>query len=180
MNISITPKAAAIATLIAAGATAIALGPLNPPAGPVTETSPSLAEIDAKLDQLVLNQSGTSETSAPFESFQAPLVGQLTSNLSGTLIAEGRIYVESVTFARNNVYLFDGPGSIDNNANPIAGRWIAKGTATAQGSGGVGLEDFTSITVPVQQIVEDGLYAAWKVDSGSVGSVYILYKDLPE
>ncbi len=180
MNIHITPKSAAIAALITAGATAIALGPLNPPSGPVAETSPSLADLETKIDQVILGQSGSSELSAPFEIFKTPSTGNHSSNLSGTLIAEGRVYVESVTAMFSTATVFDGPGAIDTSGRTTTDNWISRVNQTRLQTGGPpnGVGQLTTTTVPIQAIVENGLHAAWFSQFDS-GYVIIRYKRLP-
>lgn len=177
MNIHISPKSAAIATLIAAGATAIALGPLNPPAGPVAETSPSLTDIAADLDTIILNQTGGIDTSGPFESFRTPAIGNFQRNLSGSLIAEGRVYVHSITHTYGILAVFDGPGSIDVNGRGVSGTWIARSFHGFNSSGGSA--QYTAVTTPVEQVVENGLHAAWR-ETATEGFITITYKRLTE
>lgn len=175
----ITPKSAAIAALIAAGAAVIALGPLNPPPGPVNETTPSLTQIDTKLDQILLGSPTADEISAPFEVFTAPLAGPfMTSASTATLIAEGRIYVDSVSIMFGEVALFDGPGTFNPATREVvAGTWIARSDNSFSENGGSA--QFTTTTTPVETIVENGLHAAWR-SSSQVGYVTIRYKRLTE
>ncbi|GEM_PF-1825987 len=180
MNIHITPKATAIAALITAGATAIALGPLNPPPGPVSETSPSLAEIKATLDQLVATQSGDSITDGPFDTFTAPLSGSLTNNFASTLIAEGRVYVDSISVQYAEATLFDGPGNIGSGSVVTSGTWICRSFNLFATSGNNGVGEFTTTTTPVRTVVENGLYAAWNAQATSSGSITVRYKRLPD
>lgn len=178
MNIHITPTAAAIAALIGTGAAAIALGPLSPPPGPVAETSPSLDDLNTKLDLLVLNQSGNTEISGPFEVFTAPLVGGLTDNFSGTLIAEGRVYVDSISVQYCEVAVFDGPGNVDTSGQVSAGTWVARAHNVFSPNNG-GTTEYTTTTTPVRTIVENGLYAAWREQYPS-GFITIRYKLLDQ
>lgn len=178
ITLQITPKSAAIAALITAGTAAIALGPLNPPPGPVTESGTTLDELDAKLDQLLLGQPGSIDTSGPYESFTAPDLGDFMTELDGELIVEGRVYVHSVSITFGSAALFDGPGSINSSVKITAGNWIARPVHTySVGGTNLGLQ-YTTVTKPVEQIVENGLYAAW-VPRDSAGSITILYKRLP-
>lgn len=175
MRASITPLL--IGAAIASSAVILALGPLDPPPGPVSPTAPSLADLDAKLDQLVLAQSNTTDLSGPYEIFRSPTLGDLTSAQNGTLIAEGRIYVHSVSVLYCKVAIFDGPGTVDAAGRPLTGDWIGRAFHIFSVSG-TGRTQFGTTTVPVEAIVENGLYAAWNANATD-GSLVIRYKRLP-
>jgi len=152
---------AAIIAAVSAGALALALGPLDPPAGPVAETSPSLADLQTDLDEITLNLSGSAVTAGPFESFIAPNTGNFLSDLNGELIAEGRVYVHSISATFGIAAVFDGPGTIDSNGRPQSGSPVARVYHNYVASGsGIGAQ-YTTVTTPIEQVVENGLYAAW-------------------
>lgn len=174
-------KPTAVAVVIAAistGALALAMGPLNPPAGPVSETSPSLADLQADLEEITINLAGSAETAGPYESFRTPAIGDFQSNLAGSLIAEGRIYVHSITHTYGIVTVFDGPGSIDNSGRALSGNWIARSVHNYSVGGPSISVQYTTVTTPVEEIIENGLHAAW-FERSPDGFIRILYKRLP-
>lgn len=175
MNIHITPKSAAVAALIAATAAAIALGPLNPPAGPVTETTPSLANIQADLEQILLNQTNAGQDLA-YTAFHAPDSGEFTSSTTSTPIFSGPAYVHEIIVYQGAVTLFDGPGAIDPSDRPLTTNWIGRATNNYV-NGGTGRGQATSTTIPVRQNVQTGLEAAWRALS-SEGSLIVLYRPI--
>lgn len=180
MNIHITPKSAAVAALITAGATAIALGPLNPPPGPVTETSPSLTTIQADLSDLIISQAGNTETAGPYEIYRSPISGDFFSDANGDLIAEGRVYVHSISVLYCQATVFDGPGELDPVGRVITGDWVCRAQNSFVSSA-PGAAQWATTTVPVETIVENGLYAAWRFQAGGeLGSIIIRYKRLTE
>lgn len=157
----------------------MAMGPLDPPAGPVMETSPSLAEIETKLDQVIAQQGTSGETTGPWEVFRVPAVGALSDNAQGTLVAEGRVYVHSVTSHRSVLAIFDGQGSIDGGTHlALTSNWISRLSHYWSNSGGNGRGQIGTITVPVEQVVENGLYVAWDAETPH-SYLYVLYKELP-
>lgn len=170
---------AVIAAATSAGALALAMGPLDPPPGPVTETGTTTDELNAKLDQLILAQSGTIDTSGPYESFTAPDFGDFMTELDGELIVQGRVYVHSVSITFGTAALFDGPGALSSSERITSGDWIARPVHSFSVSGSNLGVQYTTVTQPVEQIVENGLYAAW-IPRDSSGSITILYKRLPD
>ena len=163
-NIAVTAAA-----IVAAGSLislAVAqLGPLNPPPGPVSDTGPSLAEL----------QSGTGLPGGvvEFEVFNQPTLHQFVSNLDADLIAPGRVFIQSATVSRGRVTLFDGPGMTDSGGivthGDVAGRVIQ-----IQQSAG----DRREVeTVEFNTVVENGLYASW-VQGDGFGFLSINYLPL--
>ena len=166
--------------VLSAGAIALAVGfgPLDPPAGPVTETSPSLADLEAKIDALGPGALGDL-VAGPGEVFRAPALGALGDNQQSDEIISGRVYVKSMTVAFCDATLFDGPGSVGGDGRPASGDWIARNQQIFVASGNEFATQYTANTVPVEQIVENGLHIAWD-SRQSAGFVYVLYRPLPE
>jgi len=162
---------------LAAYATA-QLGPLDPPPGPVTDTSPSLGEIESKIDALQTGQSGEALPDGPFQVLAIPETGLLTSNLSTAELVTGPVYVHSITAYNARVVLFDGPGQINSSGNRLAGRWVARNN-TLFSAEGDGRGPVQPVTVPVRQEFQDGLHAAWQPQDGDA-HFYILYTELQE
>lgn len=174
---------AGLATLAGAGAAATvmiiaAMGPLDPPPGAVSPTSPSLADLEDKLDQVLAAQAGSSEITGPWEVFRVPATGELLNNTQSTLVVSGRVYVHSLTVYQANAVVFDGAGSISVTPNHVlSGDWISR-HYHIYGSSGTGRGQKSATTVPVGQIVEDGLHVAWNVFEDE-SFLYVLYKELP-
>ena len=157
-------------------------GPLEPPAsafdglGSPQETPVSLADIDAKIEALAASSIAGSDP-GPWEIFRIPPTGATAANRTAVLVAEGPVYVKSMTTYLVNISAFDGPGSIDTLSNPETSNWIGRDTNTLWGT--TQGHAFAS-TVPVEQICENGLYAAWIPHSVGRGHAYILYRPVEE
>ncbi len=157
------------------------LGPLDPPAGPIQDTGPDLADLEAQLNALEVSLIQSELSRGPWEVFTAPDFGGLTDRPSSQLIAPGRVLVHSVTITSiGSVWIFDGPGTIATSSNLVtSGNRIAhvrQGTST---QGTSGRSQVGTQTLPLDVVVENGLHAAWTTQGGAV-TVTILYRDLPD
>ncbi|MEM1183595.1 MAG: hypothetical protein AAGI53_01195 [Planctomycetota bacterium] len=158
-------KTAAImaGTVIAAGTLiAIAqLGPLNPPSGAVSDTGPSLADL----------QSGTGLPGGlvEYEIFQGPLADSLGDQLSSTLIANGRVYIDSISTFLTQTTLFEGPGQLNSSGLSTSGT-VAGRCASYVDSGGA---SYDTDTVQIGRVVTDP-HVAWN-QLGSFGFVMVRY-----
>ncbi|MEL6328912.1 MAG: hypothetical protein AAFR38_04570 [Planctomycetota bacterium] len=148
------------------------LGPLEPPAGPVSNTQPDLATLEANLTARI--DALTVQVSEPveFEVFNAPLFGPLSDNLQAALVWPGRVYVKSMTTYFSRASVFDGPGQIDGNARPIQGQIRGRSNAVYAADGG-------SVTTEFGFVVENGLYVAWDQSNSDNGFVTVIYRPLP-
>ncbi|MEN0019642.1 MAG: hypothetical protein AAF747_02030 [Planctomycetota bacterium] len=155
------------------------LGPLDPPEGPVTDTSPSLADVDAKLDAIIASQ-GDCDL-CEFEVFNAPATGPFLDQFESVLVAPGRVYVKSVTVHFAVATLFSGAGGEVNTSGQVisgdvVGRSVALFTSSGNGRGG-----FNTSTVELETVVEDGLWVAWDSRASTdVGFVTVVYKMLDD
>lgn len=156
-----------------------AMGPLDPPAGPVIETSPSLSDLDSKLDQLLSSHGGVMAPSGPWDIVRVPETGTSVDNPAGTLFVDGPVYVHAIVCHRSYVVIFDGMGSIDSDTyTPVTSNWIGRSnhvwfSENSQGKGQLG----TQVT-PIEQVASEGIGAAWNSRSED-SFFYILYKPLP-
>ena len=170
---------------IAAGGAALAylagFGPLDPPDGPVAETSPSLAELDEKLDQVLLSTGslGGGSLIGPWDVFRAPATGNLISSLNSQEIASGRVYVKSIAVFYAYATVFDGPGEMDSMTRPVTPNWIARNTQLFSSTGTEGKGQLATSHIPIDQIVENGLHVSWRSESNG-GYVVVRYRVLDE
>jgi len=146
------------------------LGPLNPPSGPVADTGPSLAELESGT--------GLPGGLLEFEVFNAPADGALETFLQSQLIAEGRVFVKSISGIFVRAAVFDGAGEIDLAGRPVAplqvvGRIYNNSVGTASD----GLAAFSSTTVELNTVVENGLHLAVSSQE-SVGFVTVVFMRL--
>jgi len=172
---------ASIATL---GATALLanaqLGPLDPPAGVVSDTSPSLEDLQDDIAALSAVVADDGVTEGPWESLvilpSDPSDDQTTTSL---LVAEGNVLLHRCIVAGAFVVFFDGNGSVQDRGRNPNGDVIAHGRARGAGStGSGGLTYYTSVDLPLDVRVSNGLHVCWDaVESES--SITILYKPLP-
>jgi len=156
-----------------------ALGPLDPPGGPVTPTEPSLADLEAKIDSIASDVASGDFESGPWQVFRAPATGSGSSSLTAQLVAEGPVYVKSVTSFSSRVTVFDGPGAINQDGQPLTDNWIARSLSRIGNSGSGNTVSLQSETVPVEQVVAQELRVAWFTDSGR-SFVYVLYRELED
>ncbi|MEM0984434.1 MAG: hypothetical protein AAGI17_10845, partial [Planctomycetota bacterium] len=101
------------------------LGPLEPPVGGVADTSPDLAELQSQLEAV----SDRLDEPEVFEVFNAPLAGSLNDQLFATLVAPGRVFVESITTYHAHATVFDGPGQVDTGFRTLAGDVVGRSTS---------------------------------------------------
>ncbi|MEM9373928.1 MAG: hypothetical protein AAGA55_09820, partial [Planctomycetota bacterium] len=161
---------------ITAGTAAIALGPLNPPAGPVTETTPSLAEIKTTLDQLAASQTGSALADGPFLSFKSHESGDFAQQLTSTPVVDGPVYIHDLIVYRADASLFEGQGAITANGRALTTNWFARSTQSLASSG-TGRAQLGTVVVPVRQVITGNVEAAWSFASED-GYVNILYTPL--
>jgi hypothetical protein len=115
----VTGLAASVGTITIAAALGFAQPDgLEPPAGPVTDTQPSLSSIDAKVDQLLVGSGNPSITEGPWQSFyQQVNSDQLTS----IELTSGRTLIHKVIVFGGYCTVFDGAGAVGtSNQNPTA------------------------------------------------------------
>ena len=167
---------AVLVTVGYVGLTQAQLGPLNPPAGPIGDTGPDLGQLQASLDAAALTQ-------GPWQVFVAPRSGILTEDRTGKQpIASGRVLVHSISASRADLTVFDGPATIDGNGNPTSGAFtpIGRVHSLLSTTGTSGRAAFSTETLQLDVIVENGLYALWTLEGASSTHVVILYRDLPD
>ncbi|MEL6330744.1 MAG: hypothetical protein AAFR38_13910 [Planctomycetota bacterium] len=151
-----------------------ALGPLDPPAGPVADTSPDLAEIRAQLDAIQSQQVTTAMSNGPWE-VEIVELGISDQDLSVPIVP-GRNLVHAVVVYRGFVQVFDGPGRVDNVGFPANGRMIGLAEQFAANSGGGFGEGSTHSEINV--VAENGVQLAWAgFNSSSIVALY--YRPLP-
>lgn len=128
-------------------------GELDPPAGPVADTTPSLADLEAKIDALGANGGalGGSKTI-----IIAPLDG--SDQPTAALLVDGRVRIIRTTAFSAGFALFDGPGG------------------TVQGSG-VPINPAQAVHHNYQQILTDGIGIPSQLESDVIveNGLYIGY-----
>lgn len=162
-------KVALSASLLAAVSVAIAMGPLDPPAGPVTATSPSLGD----LETLIQSQADGPWQVATFDSRD----GQSSQNASLQIAGGQPVMLHSINTYRANAYAFDGPGQLSGQGTITSGNVVgqASSIASLDGSGNVA---FSSTQADFNVICPNGLQIAWTYDSSSAFYVHVYYKIL--
>ncbi|MEL6795655.1 MAG: hypothetical protein AAFO89_02420 [Planctomycetota bacterium] len=166
-----TGLAASVGTLTIAAAFGFAQPDgLEPPAGPVVDTSPSLSSIETKIDQLLLGSGTPRITEGPWQSY----FQQVSSNqLSSIEITGGRTLVHKVIVFGSYCSVFDGAGSASGGgANPTANVVATVASASIQNQ--------NTIEAPLDVIVENGLHINWdNIEAVGGSTVLVLYKELP-
>lgn len=146
-------------------------GELDPPAGPVSETTPSLSDLSDGLEALLI---GFENSSGPWESFtiQQADLGQFDGE--SVQIASGRVHVRSVVVFQANVSLFDGAGEISANNIVLDGTRI--GAASSRWSnGGAGRGQSTSVQTLIDVETVDGLEISFVAPAGD-GYAVVYYR----
>ncbi len=143
---------------------------LQPPAGPVEDTQPSLTSIETKVDQLLLGSGSPGITEGPWQSFYQQVN---TDQLTSIELSTGRTLVHKIIVFAGYCTVFDGAGAIGtSNQNPSAN---AVGSVNGFGSTGV-----QTVEVQLDIIVDNGLHVSWDQVGTTFGSaVQVLYKELP-
>jgi len=162
---------AAMAVVGIGWAASAQLGPLDPPMGPIADTSPSLAELEAKIDAL---GGGTGIPVGGWDSF---FVSPGTDQLSTIELATGRVLLHKIVVHRAVVVAFDGPGQMSSTGVPLAGEPIGRAFMDFFAEDNVSKGQVTSIDHVFDTIAENGLHLAFDVKAGNA-SVQILYTQL--
>ncbi|MEL6328913.1 MAG: hypothetical protein AAFR38_04575 [Planctomycetota bacterium] len=153
------------------------LGELTPPPGPVADTKGDLETLTGRVEfanqQLMQQLELLTNVSEPIEReiFISPTAGELQEQFPSTLVAAGRIYVESITVRGARATVFDGPGQINVIGNPSSGTLVGKAHES-------GTDEGRSVTTELGIVVENGLYASWD-RVWNTGFVQIRYRVLP-
>ncbi|MEN0020769.1 MAG: hypothetical protein AAF747_07795 [Planctomycetota bacterium] len=154
-------------------------GGLEPPLGPVEDTTPSLAELEAKLDQILATRGeAVAEAAASVEVFYLQPSGSQTEAIQ---VSPGRVLFRGLSGFAVDAVVFDGPGEINidgvvTTGTPVA-RVASETVRVVTSSSGQGWIGLTSDSVNVDIVVEDGLYLAWGLDSANP-SVAVYYTPL--
>jgi hypothetical protein len=161
------------ALIVAGAGYVMGMGPLDPPAGPVQPTGPSLADLEAKID--AIGAPASDFNTGPWQIARVPATGILPANQFDAIqLVAGRVYVKSITAYWGSFALFDGPGSVDTGrGDPATANWIARNSDDGDYGSGV-----RPGTVPVEQIAENGLYIAWGGAGTANAFAYVLYRPL--
>jgi len=156
--------------LVAAGYVWSSPETLSPPAGKILGTSPSLAEIDAKLEEVVASVTNVSISlnGDAREVFYQELVG---SQLNSIVVHEGPVLVHSICIFAGDIVAFDGPGSISNSGLVQSGTPIGRATVqyediydTGTGKASIGR---STASADMGVIAHDGLQVSWSREAGN-------------
>lgn len=160
--------------IVAAGSLAIAMGPLDPPAGPVTSTSPSLADIES----LILSQSSGS-TNGPWKVHVIDANDGLASQNSSIEIAPGKqVILHSINAYRVNAYAFDGPGLLSGAGTVSSGDVVGQVVQIISSSVGGGTVFRDSNQAQFDVLCENGLEIAWTYDDNAGYFIHVYYKEV--
>lgn len=147
-------------TSVLTTAVLIGSGPLDPPAGPIAPTNLTLSELGEKIDELALILADGS-ANGPWEVHSLLPNGQDQTE-SSQLVIPGRVWVHSVTCHRAWVNIFDGPGGSAEEYGPPTTAIGLVGFARQRGANGTGGNyGETPAHIPMNVIVENGVYATW-------------------
>lgn len=148
------------------------LGGLEPPAGPIGETSPSLADLETKIDELAASTDLTGEWKTIFI---APRTD--ADQADAQLLVEGRVQVRRTTAFQGVMALFDGPGgTVDSDGVPLdASGAVHHNYNYNQGGSGA---SFLPTQLESEVVVEDGLYLSYYTFSPSSSVFQIEYREL--
>lgn len=163
-------KQTAVAVIVAAtsaGALALAMGPLNPPAGPVAETSPSLADLASILQE-------PRPTEGPWQVATFDMRNGPFSQNTALLLAEGPVLVHSVNVQRCTATLFNGPGSLSGAGTIATGNVVGRAHEDVSGSLS---ESFVSVSVQtdIDVVCDNGLYVAWAGNNANASFIINVY-----
>lgn len=164
-------KAGFIITSLVAVSAALAMGPLDPPAGPVTSTSPSLADIES----LILSQAG-GLTEGPWQVAVFDSRDGLGSQNASVQIENGQpVVLHSINTFRAAAYAFDGPGSLSGQGTINSGNVVGQAVSVAS-LGGSDNVAFNSTLAEYNVECPNGLEIAWTYDNSSAFFVHVYYK----
>ncbi|GAB4522563.1 MAG: hypothetical protein Tsb0013_25150 [Phycisphaerales bacterium] len=172
-RLSSSAIAIGVLLLAALGLTHAQLGTLDPPPGPIADTSPSLADIHAQLG-------GAPGTTSAWQVWTRPTAGNASDQLQSALIAPGRVHVRSVVAESALLTVFDGPGEIDTLGRVVSGSVVGRASNGAVNNTGV----FGANQVFVDVVCENGAHAAWRtqnlIGGNSAARVIVYYRVLDE
>lgn len=87
-------------------------GPLNPPPGPVTETSPDLNEINQRLQGIELGLAAAG-LNGSFADFKSVFVPPASAPLNTTVpVIQGTVFIRSIILSVGQFELYDGQNNL--------------------------------------------------------------------
>ncbi len=150
-------------SLLAAVSVAIAMGPLDPPAGPVTETSPSLADLESLIQ---------SQADGPWQVKTFDSRDGLNSQNNSIEIAPGQqVLLHSINAFRASAYAFDGSGQLSGQGTVNSGTVVGQVASTSQSSS-------NSEQAICNVLCENGLEIAWTYNGSASYFIQVYYKVL--
>lgn len=161
---------------IAGGAIALApiSGELDPPAGPVSETTPSLQ----RLADLI---SAGSVGSPPAEGWSTAVFapGSLSDDQRGAVeIVSGRVFVHQVVVLNAAATVFDGQdGRVNSEGTPTQGNPVTHAHQRYLSENSTGKGQQTAVTIVQDVVIENGLYLAYELFAHNA-TVQIYYTQL--
>lgn len=153
-----------------------AFGPLDPPAGPPSDTSPSLADLEAKIDAISSDLQGPIAASGPWQvaAFNSSLQPNVQS--SSVQVGTGPVLLHSIVAFATQVVAFDGAGSI-SGSRPVFGT-VPVGAIQDTVQFSSGPYDIGSSQAIYNVICNDGLHISYNSDSSAAWFVYVYYREL--
>lgn len=152
---------------------------IDPPAGPVGDTQPSLTSIDAKVDALVQDVNDITTNTTGTNVQVVYLEAGTPHQLNAVQITSGPTRVIAVSGWLSHAVLFDGPGSFPGGTSPItSGNVIGRiGFDINQVIGSGAGQSFVhrgSLNSDIGVVAQNGLYASYQVS----GWIAIYYEEL--
>lgn len=150
-------------SLLAAVSVTIAMGPLDPPVGPVTETSPSLADLESLIQ---------SQADGPWQVETFDSRDGLASQNASLQIAGGQpVLLHSINTFRANAYAFDGPGQLSGQGTVNSGSVVGQASSTSASSANSEQAEFNVLC-------QNGLEIAWTYNGSASYFIQVYYKVL--
>lgn len=158
-------------------------GTLEPPSGAVSDTTPSLAELEDKINALSAMTAGGRPGPGidGWESYQIGPVDNANDVPAATVAAlPGRVFVHRISAFKGVLAIFDEPGSITlgsdvapDAANPTPLGFVG---STTFGNGSTGGASRDSIELVLDVVFENGVYVTYS--AGDDSYFQILYRTL--
>lgn len=162
-------------TAIAGGVIAFApiSGELDPPAGPVSDTTPSLAEIGDNLAEI--------RSSGLLMEREVLYLEPASSGQNSIEITQGPTLVHSIAMFGGDLVVFDGPGEITGAGLTVSGTPIGRCTTESQivrdTGTGKAAEGRSSASASLGVVATGGLHVAWNRDYGNT-FIAVYYTEL--
>lgn len=155
------------------------LGPLDPPAGPIRDTSPSLAELQQSIEALRAEIQAVSSSFVDRDIRVHYVPPGTPAQIQSTMIGPPGSRVVAIAGYNSSAAIFDGPGELVAGGSLLVpspvNRVLARlNGVTVQAGPGPGVYTVNTFGYPIGAIAPDGIYLSQSL--GTNGYVLVYYE----